>query len=142
MVRKASHGWSFRQQGGFRPKRSAGSIFKAKQIKRRQKKPSPLINQALSIGQAANIGAVISFKCLACNRSKSKDAVEFLRNFPNIKSEGLRYITAKSFCSGCKSRRVEVKYILDKKFRKYAKLKSYGFNLLENEAWLDYYDRD
>ena len=69
----------------------------------------------------------------------------------NIKNEGLKYISAKSVCIVCKSRRVRVKYINNKlsarlssdtKVWKYKKPKSYGFNLIEDEAWLDYYSRD
>ena len=51
-----------------------------------------------------------------------------------VKSEGLDHITDKSVCHVCKSNRVEVKYILNKKLLKYAKPQSYGFYLLEDDA--------
>ena len=63
MPRKASHGWSMRQQGGYRQGGPIKKIFTATPKSKDNKQINSEIDQALSLQQAANIGAINFSKC-------------------------------------------------------------------------------
>ena len=97
MPRKASHGWSNRQQGGFRP---GGPVRHILVGEKSVAKKSDLINQNLTIAQAANIGANISSHCQKCGAKNIKTAAYILRNFPKQANDRLSQI--KTVCSNNK----------------------------------------
>ena len=139
MPRKVSHGWSFRQQGGFRSAAPGKTILSSGSKKIGKTKIASSINQNLSLNQAAQIGAMVSSICLACGRRTEKHSNDILKNFPNKGPYGLSQLAKKSRCSACRSKRIELKYKLNKKFKKYSKHPSKGVNLLQDDAWLDFY---
>ena len=141
MPRKVSHGWSFRQQGGFRSAGPVKTILSSGIKKLGKKKKASPINQGLSLNQAAQIGAIVSSICSACGRRTEKNANDLLKNFPNKGPFGLIQLAKKSRCSGCRSKRIELKYKLNKKFQKYAKRPSKGVNLLQDDAWVEFYSK-
>ena len=119
MPRKASHGWSFRQQGGFRSPGPVKIIYQSDTTKNNlKKKVSPKVNQNLTLAQAANIGASISFQCLNCKRSKYVPCKELVLKFPKHADAHIKIVSQKATCAGCKSRDVKVSYVLASKFRK------------------------
>ena len=142
MPRKASHGWSFRQQGGFRSAGPVKNILSSGAKNLGKKKKASPINQALSLSQAAQIGAMVSSICSDCGRRTEQNANQLLKKFSNKELYGLAQLAKKSKCSGCQSKRIELKYKLNKKFQKYAKQPSKGVNLLQDEAWLEFYSKN
>lgn len=97
MPRKASHGWSNRQQGGFR---RGGPMRHILIGDKSRKKKSDLINQNLTIAQAANIGANISSHCQKCGAKNIKTAAYILKNFPKHANDCLSQI--RTVCSNTK----------------------------------------
>ena len=83
MPRKASHGWSFRQQAGFRSAGPVKNILSSGAKNLGKKKKASPINQALSLYQAAQIGAMVSSFCSDCVRRTEQNANDLLRKFSN-----------------------------------------------------------
>ena len=76
MARKASHGWSTSQQGGFRRGGPAHHVFGRKHGK------NDKINQNLLLHQASSIGAEISSHCQKCGLKKQDQLQNFLEHIP------------------------------------------------------------
>lgn len=118
MPRKASHGWSMRQQGGYWQGGPIKKIFTATPTSKDNKQINSEIDQALSLQQAANIGALIFSKCFNCGSVKEHKTKDILSKSTPFASKGLKEISKKAVCVQCGSKNLRLQYKLDGKFRK------------------------
>ena len=106
MARKASHGWSTRQQGGFRSAGPARHFFEKK-----RKKPDK-INQNLLLYEAASIGAEISSHCQTCGIKKTQSTTEFVRTYPKHKYKKLSELDPVCKIKACRGKKIILQYKL------------------------------
>ena len=95
MPRKASHGWSMRQQGGYWQGGPIKKIFTATPKSKDNKQINSEIDQALSLQQAAKVGALIFSKCFDCGSVKEDKTKDILSKSTSFASEGLKEISKK-----------------------------------------------
>ena len=109
MPRKASHGWSNRQQGGFR---RGGPVRHILVGEKSATKKSEAINQSLTLAQASNIGVKISSICKKCSKKKSRSVSDLIKTFPEHQDKRLTQL--KPVCSNpiCRGKIIVLKYTL------------------------------
>ena len=115
MARKASHGWSTSQQGGFRRAGPAHHVFGRKHGKTDE------INQNLLLHQASSIGAEISSHCQKCGLKKTRSTTELLRAYPHIKFKNLSQLNPVCENKACRGKIIILRYKLMKKSMPYRK---------------------
>ena len=118
MARKASHGWSTRQQGGFKRAGPAHHVFGHKNIVKTDK-----INQNLLLHQASSIGAEISSHCQKCGLKKTRSTTELVRAYPHIKFKNLSQLNPVCENNACRGKIIILRYKLMKKSMPYRKSK-------------------
>lgn len=115
MPRKASHGWSNRQQGGFRRPGPVKQIFKSSSSGSNKRTVKSEINQSLSLHQASAIGAMLSSHCQKCGRKKVRPVSELLIKHPNIKNSRLSQINSVCENKTCRGKIVVLQYSISYK---------------------------
>ena len=111
MAKKASHGWSNRQQGGFRPAGPGRHIYSA----------DPPLTQSLSLGEAAKKGALISSHCQKCGKKNLVPVYTFLKANPTKTDKSLNQINGSCKDETCQGKIVILSYTLNKQSAKQAK---------------------
>jgi len=105
MARKASHGWSTRQQGGFRPAGPVRNVFK-------KREKADKINQNMSLYTASIIGAEILSHCQKCGLKKTRSTTELVRKYPQIKFKKLSQLNAVCENTACGGKIIILRYKL------------------------------
>jgi len=105
MARKVSHGWSTRQQGGFRSAGPVRHLFK-------KRKKADDINQNILLHQASSIGAEISSHCQKCGLKKTRSTTELVRTYPHIKFKKLSQLNAVCENTACRGKIIILRYTL------------------------------
>ena len=111
-------------------RRAHKKIFTATPKSKDNKQINSEIDQALSLQQAANIGALIFSKCFNCGSVKEHKTKDILSKSTPFASKGLKEISKKAVCVQCGSKNLRLQYKLDAKFRK--KIKRYKPNYEKN----------